>query len=361
MKTFRLEKRYPGIGPVRVMTDLTDPSEITEFKGLMESLARSRPVLVSLFRAKKLTARDLLRASREERLGALLPDERLLIPIADAFESAWKLHERRKPHTTRRYRTSSTKLLKVLPALGMPALSLVQDLAAVSWEEVAERWPDKKGREGKASAADWMHCYRMVSRFLTLHLGGGRKGRLHQWRAEVLDLLPRKRERKRIPNIAPAVFGRVVKTTPDYLQPSYMALVITGFRLGEFLACNREHLRPDVFELEVPGSKTEEGEAVVPIEPALWHWIDKAIPCPVGEWALRYHWQRACEKEGLKWDWLHDLRHCHAQWCINEKVPEAMVQASLRHTDASTTRRYTLQQMRQEPAAAIARVLARVM
>lgn len=81
------------------------------------------------------------------------------------------------------------------------------------------------------------------------------------------------------------------------------------------------------------------------------------MPSPVGYRRLWHWWNHARQLEGLANLRLHDLRHCTGQWAINEGVAESMVQVFLRHSDPSMTRRYTVQQLRQEPAAAIARAL----
>jgi integrase len=136
-----------------------------------------------------------------------------------------------------------------------------------------------------------------------------------------------------------------------------MTLVLTGLRASEYVALERHHLRPETFELEVPGSKTPGSAAVLPVEPAAWQWIDRAVPSPVG-YRRRWHWWDCARRiEGLPDLRLHDLRHCTGQWAINEGVPESMVQVFLRHADPTMTRRYTVQQLRQEPVAAVARVI----
>lgn len=378
--SFRYEKRLPGIGPVRKMTGLTDPDEIEEFKGLMQTLVRSRPALVEMFRDDKLTAIELLTANREEGgLSRLQPDPRVLVALwgeSGAFEQAFRRHRTKDGQTVRRYRVSAKKLerLGVLPVLPefeakYPAgltPATVRDLERLDWDAIAANW--------QGSPSDWMAFYRMLSHFLTRHFGGRRVGKAHPWRAKVLDLLPRKAERKRVPAISPAVFSRIVARTPEYARPCYRALLITGFRVrSEYLALGRAHLRPQVFEVEVPGTKTEESAAVVPVDPSCWPWLDAAVPAPIAYGQIRKHWARACIDEGLavrapdpyrpgktryRGPTLHDIRHLTGQFMTNAGVPESMVQAYLRHTDPATTRRYTMQQMRSEAATAMARAMA---
>jgi integrase len=367
--SYRYEKRLAGIGSVRRSTGLDDATEIEEFKGLVQSLAKTKPQLVRMFAAGDLSARELLLANREENLTTLVPDARVLMNLWEAFEHAWGGHRKAADPTIRRYRVSALKLLRLGPLPrrdgSAPALLVtVRDLERVDWDTVAEHW--------LGSPSDWMAFYRMLSTFLTLHFGGKRTGRAHPFRNQVLDLLPRMKEHKRVPEISPAVFLRLMAHVPEYVRPCYHTLVTTGFRAGEYLALAREHLRPDVFEIAVPGTKTEMSAGVIPVDPSLWPWIDAAVPSPVQYAWLRKHWARACLKEGLatladnpfrpgmkrySGPTLHDLRHCAGQWATNAGVPEAMVQAYLRHSDPTTTRRYTMQQIRGEVATAMAKVM----
>lgn len=361
---FRYEKRLPGLGPVRKMTELTDPDDIEMFKGLMLKLARHKPRLCEMFRDGEITATELLLADRDEGgLSRLEPDPRVLMHLwgeQGAFERAFRTHRKADGETVKRYRVSARKLER----MGL-SLTTVRDLETVDWDEVARVWP--------GSPSDWMAFYRMLSHFLTRHFGGKRTGKAHPFRAKVMDLLPRKAERKRVPAISPAIFQRLVSLTPDYAQPVYQALLLTGFRVrSEYLALTREHLRPAVYEIEVPGTKTEGSAAVVPVVPACWHWIDRAVPSPIAYGQIRKHWMRACLAEGLarkvphpykpgsqlyRGPTLHDIRHLTAQFMTNAGVHESVVAAYLRHTHIATTRRYTTQQVRVEAAAAIARAV----
>lgn len=353
--SLRYERRLPGIGAVRKTTGLTDPLEFEEFCGLMAKLSRTKPAIVEMFRDGKLTATELLLADREDGgLAKLQPDPRVLMPLwgeQGALERAFKAHP--QGETVKRYRVSAKKF----QGLDLP-VRVVRDLAEVDYDEVAGGW--------QGSPSDYMAFYRMLSHFLTRHFGGKRTGRAHPFRCQVMDLLPRKAERKRVPAISPALFQRLVSHTPDYAQPVFQALLLTGFRVrSEFLALRREHLRPHVYEIEVPGTKTEGSRAVIPIDPGCWHWIDRAVPSPIAYGQIRKHWTRACITEGLATcapryvgPTLHDIRHLTGQFMTNSGVPESMIQAYLRHSDPATTRRYTMQAMRIEAAGAIAKAVS---
>lgn len=352
---YRLERVYDGVGRVRRRTDLTDKGEIREFLGLLEQLARQRPRLVEMFRDNEIGEYDLLRAAREERISAVLPDERLLVSLDVAFEAAWNT-SRAGSSTLARYRRSVKRLQRLcpLPSIGghpTPTVNLdrVLDLEDVAWDIVAAEWD--------ASPSDYMNFYRMLSTFLTLHLGGGRIGRAHPWRLRVMDMLPRKSERVRMPSLTPTDFRRIVSEAPEHLRASYMMLALTGVRVGEYLAMRREDLRPEAFSVVVRGTKTAESQALLPVDPSVWSWINLAVPSPVAYKALRDHWGRACQEAGLTDVHLHDLRHCFGQWVTLAGIPEPMTQAYLRHKDPTVTRRYTLAKLRRDVAEVIAKVI----
>ncbi len=125
----------------------------------------------------------------------------------------------------------------------------------------------------------------------------------------------------------------------------------------EYLACQREDLRPHTHSLRVPGTKTDHSEAVARIDPRLWPWVDAAIPAPVRYKWLRVYWKRACATVGLVDVRLHDLRHCTAQWLTDAGRPGASVQQTLRHKDPTMTRRYAKQRSKGEDAHVMGRIL----
>lgn len=356
--SYRYEKRLPGIGVIRRSTNLVDPADIAVFQGLMLDLSRRRPEIVRLFRDRQLDAAAILRANERENLSELVPDARTLVPIWDAFERAWE-HHKSGALTRQRYRVSVAKLRRrcPLPAVagGTITPQTVADLPRVDWEALSGIWG--------GSPSDWMALYRMMSAFLSIHFGGGRVGKSNPFRLAVMDSLPRLREPGRVPKLSPDLFWKVVGDTPEHIRPAYVTLAGTGLRCGEFLALEPEHLRRETFEIDVPGTKTAESAAVVPVEPELWPWVVAAVPSPVQYKWLREHWARSCRKHGLssagRYDGprLHDLRHCFGQWAITGGADEAAVQQYLRHSNITTTRRYTVQRIRAEVSGVVTRKL----
>jgi integrase len=216
----------------------------------------------------------------------------------------------------------------------------------VSWNELAASW----GR----SPADWNHLRRAVSRFLSTLLGD----KWHPFRRLVLKDFPRAKEPKaRVPDLSPAVFWKIVNAAPVHLRSAYVTLAATGLRVGEYLRLTHAELRPANYSLRVRGTKTAGSDDVVVVGKAWWPWVKNAVPAPLGYAWLRKHWNRACSAVHVTGVTLHSLRHCCGQWAVNAGVPEAQVQAALRHETASTTRIYTLQKARGQVARALAGVL----
>jgi integrase len=212
----------------------------------------------------------------------------------------------------------------------LPKGTRVRDLLTVAWPPMQQAW-------GK-SASDWMHVRRMLSRFLSLYLGG----KHHPMRHEILAVIPRATEDERTTELTPAQFHQLVARARDDVKAPLWTLVLTGMRMGEYLRCDREHLRPALHAVQVPGTKTRASRSLVYVDPTQWHWVDAGIPSPLQYKAFRLAFKAALEAAGLpKTTRLHDLRHAHGQWAVQGGAPEAMVQVSLRHTQASTTRRYT--------------------
>jgi integrase len=258
--------------------------------------------------------------------------------------------------TCQRYR-SSFNILQERGVLSRSAT--IADLAQVDWRTLAAEWPN--------SGSDFNHLRRAVSKFLSDTLGD----LYHPFRRSVIKKIPKRLEQKRVPDLPPAVFWKAVERSAEWAQPIFVTLVASGMRVGEYLRCEEIHLLPHTHSIRVPGTKTEGSADVIRIDERLWPWITRAIPCPLGappaEWRgvqrdsrykrLLKEWKRVCEAEGVSDPRLHDLRHCTGQWLCSEGVPEARLQAALRHATPSMTRRYSMQRDRGENARVMASVL----
>ena len=244
--------------------------------------------------------------------------------------------------TTRRYRVS---LAALKTKLGQGERGLkIGDLKDLDWKGLKATW-------GK-SGSDWNHLRRAVSALLTRRLGSEH----HPFRLAVLERIPTATEAGRVPDLTPQLYWKVFDQLPEHARPGIMTLVATGMRMSEYLRCTKAHLQPATRGIRVPGQKTAESSASIPVADWLWPWIEKGIPAPLGQRWLRMYWIRACKAAGVPPVTLHDLRHCFGQWAVNAGVPESAVQTALRHASAAMTRRYTKQKERRGRGGTWARI-----
>lgn len=256
----------------------------------------------------------------------LLAQVTLSRPLWDTIEETLP-RMGRADATRTRYTLSSQQLRTRLDgADGMR----VRDLLTVDWEALLEIWP--------GGASDWMHLRRFLSRFLSLALGG----KWHPVRHQILARIPTQAEAERVTELAPDDFLKIVEHAREDMRAPLMTLVLSGMRMGEYLACDETHLRPAITSIAVPGTKTSASDGLVKIDEGLWHWVEFGVPSPVRYRQFVKLFKDAIDAAGLPRTLrLHDLRHAHGQWAVEHGVPEAFVQVSLRHTQAATTRRYT--------------------
>lgn len=300
----------------------------------------------------------------------------------------------RSEETRRRYATSLTKLQRMadLPAKDGrtidPSTMTVGDLANVDWR-AAERLPQWK------SAADWNHVRRAVSALLTVFFGTEH----HEFRVQLLESIPLRTERPRIPDLDVAGFWRIVGATPEHARPCYVSLVASGMRLGEYERSDETHLIEDDCAIDVPGTKTAESADRVYVEPELWPWIKAGIPSPLGKRWMGIYWRRACLELGFareigtgrfrrmrvkratsgpyrkgeipeyqtveitryKGPRLHDLRHLYAQIADAAGLSNETVMAGLRHTNPKQTSDYKRRKAAREVANVVGRGLLAAM
>lgn len=347
VRSLRAFRRLERLGLPRLALSLhtTQPRVAARREALLDQLIDQGQLdVVRALAAGTLSIVTVEAHAREHGLGGAGLSAQLVLaePLWEALKGTLPAMGRADA-TRLRYAVTVAQLRQRLPKTeGLT----VRDLLRVDWERLRAAWP--------GSAADWMHVRRLLSRFLSLRLGS----KLHPVRAEVLARIPTAPEVERVPELTPDVFHAVVDAARADLRPALWTLVLTGMRVGEYLRCTRADLRPALHAVAVPGTKTTGAAALVRVAPELWGWIDQGIPAPLRYKALRLAWKAALRAagadEGLR---LHDLRHAHGQWAVEAGVPEALVQVSLRHAQASTTRRYTKQHGRAAVAAGLAKHL----
>jgi integrase len=223
----------------------------------------------------------------------------------------------------------------------------VIDLERVHWSTIKANW----GR----SSADWNHMRRAVSTFLTSLLGD----KYHPFRRKIVQAIPLAHEGSgREPDLTPADFVRIVAEMPSHARPAVWVLVLTGMRVGEYLRTTKADLMSATCGVRVPGTKTHGSAAPVYVDERMWPWIEAGVPAPLQHGWIRKYWKRACAKLGFNDITLHDLRHCHGQWAVDEGIPESKVQVSLRHSTVAMTRRYVKKRSKREVAKALGDALS---
>ncbi len=359
--TYRLDRQFRGVGRIAVASGATTARDFHARNDLLSRLYRAgRFDLLTAIQGGQLSITEVLAADRADSLDTLTGERGALAkPLWTAVETwlgrplwgdaAEKWTGPALSPTTRRYSVSFTMLHKAT-INGVPALSAsatVEALAGVNWRALRPSWAP--------SAASWNHLRRAVLTFLTAHLGDVD----HPFRKQVRKAFGKlEREVHRVPDLTPGLFWTVVRAAPLHAQSCFVALVATGLRVGEFLRLQETDLLPHTCSVRVPGTKTAASAATVRVSPELWPWVKASVPSPLAYKWLRLYWKRALK--AVKADdtlRLHDLRHAHGQWAVNAGVPEAAVQASLRHTNRAMTARYTAQRDRGTVASALAEVL----
>lgn len=341
---FRFDRVFPGVGRIAASSGTRRLSEYRKRDALLSRLyEKPRLDLLRALKDGTLTIQELLEADRLDALGSVTADligRRPLWPTVDATLPLMA----RGAATRRRYRYS----LEALKAAGaLTRAAKVADLARVDWTALERAWGH--------SPADWMHLRRAVSRFLAVALGDV----YHPLRRQVMRLIPRRREPHRVPDVQPADFRAIVAQTPRPLQPAYWTLALTGARLGELLHLTKADVNPAAHTVRIRSSKTDTdaSDRVLPVVPRLFGWVEAAVPVPVTEWTLRYHWYRACEAAGYAKVRLHDLRHFTGQTLADAGRSEASIGRFLGQTTPAITRRYTDRKLRQGDAEALAGAL----
>lgn len=341
----RLDLRFSGIGRLHKAHGATSRSEYDRRLALLQELYTSGGAdgwrVLDAIRDGRFGVPAVVAAVRAGRLPDLWAELLLGQPLRETV-TAWLPTSARAPATRQRYAGSWASLQR---AGVLSEAATLQDLGRVQWPQLHTAWLGGKH--------DWKHLRGFLSRFLSMQLGVD-----HVFRKRVLAAIPRPGKiRGRVPDLTPQAFFRIVEQLPEHVRAAPVAIVATGMRIGEFCACREEHLLRLTKQVRVPGTKTPASDAVLPVDPELWPWVQRAIPCPVGHWRLRELWRRACHAVGVVGVTVHDLRHCYGQWLIAAGRPLTSVQKSLRHTSDAMTRLYVEQVEKGENAKAIAAIL----
>lgn len=336
----------PRVGRVKKNTGTHDKREATRREALLRDLSDdAQDELLRALVANVVSIPDLVASRRSGKLngGQALTDVKLRASLLVSIAATLTERTVSGRHTLARYRTSVDALVD---SEAGEQLVYVGDLLAFDWSALRQRW-------GK-SAADWNHLRRMLSRFLTLYLGD----KYHPLRRQFMQAMPLANEGNgRLSALTLERFRAILGHAAEDTRPAFMTLMLTGMRMGEYLRCRPEHLRADLFAVQVPGTKTKGSAALVAVHPTQWDWIERGVPSPLRYKALRLRWKAAARAAGVPDVRLHDIRHLSLTLALSggAKVNEA--QRHGRHATATQTLQYTQLNDSREAAAGIARAL----
>jgi integrase len=347
---FQFDRVFAGVGRIKRSSGTDKVKEFRKRDALLTKLFETSALAVlRAFKAGQITIEAIVEADRGTNVLTSMDQLAEIAPLPQAIAAAL-LRMGDSAATRDRYARSLAKLLREVPAL---SVGRVGDLASVDWYRLEQSWT--------ASSADWNHVRRAVSRFLTVHLGD----KFHPFRRRVVVLIPQRKESPRTPDQSAEQFLRMVDTMPLPAQPCFMALALTGMRIGEYVAADRASLRDETESVTIRG-KT--GDGVVYLTTAGYQVCKAAIPCPLGPAprpgqrtgdTLRYQRMRrlfaqAQAETGVSGLTLHDIRHLFGQTAAQANVPTVETQAQLRHIDPRMTRRYEMPMQARRAAEAVA-------
>ena len=341
--SYRIQMKVKGVGRIAIASGAQTITEYRKRRACLEKLRDTGKLdILRAIKNRQVTINEVYAADLGGRLGFVLADIVLQRPLR-ASVIQWLERSAKAAGTRKRYKVAWNVLARSRRIRGH---TTIKDLDTIDWQAWANAW--------SASGAHWNNLRRMVSKFLSDHVG-----KHHPFRHEIMDAFPRKKERKRLPDLAIDEFWMVANTLPEEFRAVYVTLVSTLMRINELLACTDLNLRHHTRKIAVPGTKTVGSDDTIPVCEALWPYVVSAIPCPFSHWQLWRRWRDACLAVGVPPTTLHDLRHVGAQWLTEAGRSTASVQAMLRHDDPSQTAIYTATVLKQEDAETMGRILAR--
>ncbi len=347
MSTKRFKRYVRGVGLIR---NHSGTMKVTEFRyrdGILTKLIRLGALdTLRLFKRGALSIGDLVTADREGRLEHVAKELVLHRPLKAAVD-AWLETAARAKGSRQRYAVSWNHFWK-LRALPLET-AVVRELAGVDYLKLLARWG--------ASDADWNRFRAALSAFLSRYLGA----KMHPFRYEVLSRVPRGQESEgRIPDLDAADFWRIVDKAHEPVRAVFVTMATLGAGYADLKSLTKHALRRKSFTVLMRGRKLGRQQPLeVAVAVELWPWIEAAIPIALSDKWLRKYWKRACRAAKVKGVRMYDLRHLSGQLAADAGLADSAVAVHLRHSSATTTRRYTRRVTARKVAAAIGTALAR--
>lgn len=356
------DRRFPGVGRIRCSSGTRVLREFRARDAVLTKLFKTGQLeVLRAFRDGHLTIEQLVEQDLHGRGGETLE-------LIEARRPLWATVDATLPLMGRttggraRYALS----FRQLRAAGvLSEQSTVADLARVKWAALAATW--------SGGPADWNRLRAAVSRFCSLVM----RDKFSPFRRAIVAAMPKAKEPEgRIPDVTPAQFLAVLEQLEaagaDDVRGAVMVMILTGMRVGEYLWLDESHLMPATRRVRIPtaeGNKT--GGRTIAIAEEDWGWLVAAVPFarrPLPAVRVRTGqdrryarimaaWKRACAAEGLSDVWVHDIRHCMAQWADEAGVPLGSIAGVLGHKDPKTTLRYTRMAAAARATGAVGQVL----
>lgn len=344
--TKRFKRYVRGVGLLRNHSGTNNAVEFRYRDSLITKLKRLGALdTLRLFKRGALSISDLITADREGRLEHVAKELVLHRPLRAAVD-AWLPTSARAKGSRQRYTVSWNHFLR-LKAVSDNAI--VRELAGVDYHKLLGRWG--------ASDTDWNRFRAALSAFLSRYLGS----KMHPFRYEVLSQVPRGQESEgRIPDLDVADFWRIIDKAHEPVRAVYVTMAVLGAGYADLAPLTRHQLRRKSFTVLLRGRKLGRQQPLeVAVAPALWPWVEGAIPLPIGDKWLRRWWKRACRAAKVRGVRMYDLRHLSGQLGADAGLADSAIAVHLRHSNAATTRRYTRRVVARKVAAAIGSALER--
>jgi hypothetical protein len=280
VSTKRFKRYVRGVGLIRNHSGTDKPVEFRYRDGILTKLVRLQALdTLRLFKRGALKIGDLITADREGRLEHVARELVLHKPLRAAIE-AWLPTSARAEGSRKRYEVSWNHFRR-LKAVSDTAV--VRELAGVDYHKLLARWG--------ASDTDWNRFRAALSAFLSRYLGS----KMHPFRYEVLSQVPRGQESEgRVPDVDVADFWRIIDKAHEPVRAVYVAFAVLGAGYADLKPLTKHALRRKSFTVLLRGRKLGRQQPLeVAVAPALWAWIEAAIPLPIGDKWLRRWWKRA--------------------------------------------------------------------
>jgi integrase len=230
------------------------------------------------------------------------------------------------------------------------------DIATLTLDDVT-RYIDKRKTEGA--------CTNTISKELvTLRaaLKVARKRKIYGSDPQDLiptDFAPRYVPRKRW--LTTEEFEKLIAALPAKRRPHVAIMVYTGVRLSEAARLRPEHVDLQKRRLFVPGTKTDESAAEIPLSASAVPWFQAALAerqegqkTLLAPWSnIRRDLRAACDEIEIAPVSANDLRRTFSSWLEQAGVPRSTNARLMRHTTTAMVDRVYAQSAPDQLAAAV--------